>query len=487
MTAPVPVWRAVRQRRPLVHCITNAVTIGRVADALAAVGAQPVMADDPLEVAEMTDRADVLVLNLGTPSPARWAAAQAAGLRAQARRLPIVFDPVGCGATTWRTEQARRLVQQIRPSVVRGNPPELAALANVEAAGWVQHGVSAEPLAWTAIQTELARRVSQQLGCVVVATGPADVIADGAAAIVSDERVPALEGVIGAGDVLSAFIGAACTVEPEPGRAAAATLAAFKLAAGRAGSRAPGAFWVRLLDTLGTLSEHPVDHVQRVGPDAMTEWNPDRLIAALRLYLLADTGLVPPGDLVSGVAQAIQGGVTAVQLRAKDATTLEYLELARALRTLCTAQGVPFIVNDRVDVALAAGADGVHVGHRGEVDMTPKDARRLLGPDAIVGVSVGSAQEARHATSDWASYVSAGPMFQTTTKSNAGPAAGEPLLRSVRAATRLPVVVIGGITAPRAGALYAAGADGVCVGAAILRSDDPEAAARAFLEAASET
>jgi thiamine-phosphate diphosphorylase/hydroxyethylthiazole kinase len=480
MTSPDPVLRAVCRRRPLVHCITNAVTMARVADALAAVGARPVMAGDPLEVAEMVEHADALLLNLGTPSPTRFAAAGAAGLRARARELPIVLDPVGCGTTSWRTEQLRALFHYVRPSIVRGNPPELAALANIEAAGWVQHGVSAEPLASTAIQTELAQRVSQLLGCVAVATGPADVIADGASAIVSDERAKALDGVVGAGDVLSALIGAACTVEPEPARAAAGMLAAFKLAAQRAGSRGGGAFWVRLLDTLGTLSEHPVDHVQRVWPDAMTEWNPDRLVAALRLYLLADTGLVPPSDLVSCAARAIQGGVTAIQLRAKDATTLEYLELARALRSLCTAEGVPLIVNDRVDVALAAEADGVHVGHRGEEDMTPKDARRLLGPDAIVGVSVGSAQEARLATSDGASYVSAGPMFQTTTKSNAGPAAGEPLLRSVRSATRLPLVVIGGITAPRAGALYAAGADGLCVGAAILRSDDPEAAARAF-------
>jgi thiamine-phosphate diphosphorylase len=141
---------------------------------------------------------------------------------------------------------------------------------------------------------------------------------------------------------------------------------------------------------------------------------------------------------------------------------------------------VPFIVNDRVDVALAAEADGAHVGHIGEEDLSPRDARRLLGPRAIVGVSVGAPGEARQATAEGASYVSAGPMFATSTKANAGPAAGEALLKSVRAATSLPLVVIGGITARRAQALFAAGADGICVGAAILRADDPEAAARAF-------
>jgi thiamine-phosphate pyrophosphorylase len=214
----------------------------------------------------------------------------------------------------------------------------------------------------------------------------------------------------------------------------------------------------------------------------MTDWTPERLRASLRLYLLADTGLVPPAELADSVAAAVRGGVTAVQLRAKDATTLELLELARSLNALCRAADMPFIVNDRVDVALAAEAAGAHVGHIGEEDLSPQDARRLLGPDSIVGVSVGSAQEARLATSQGASYVSAGPMFATSTKANAGPAAGEALLRSVRAATRLPLVVIGGVTAERAAALFAAGADGVCVGAAILKAPDPEAAARAFYD-----
>src|SRR5207248_2511696 len=180
------------------------------------------------------------------------------------------------------------------------------------------------------------------------------------------------------------------------------------------------------------------------------------------------------------VRGAIRGGVTAVQLRAKSATTLELLELARNLNAVCREAGVPFVVNDRVDVALAAEADGAHVGHIGEEDLSPHDARRLLGPDAIVGVSVGTPQEAHMATSQGASYVSAGPMFATSTKANAGPAAGEALLRSVRATTRLPLVVIGGITPERSAPLFAAGADGICVGAAILRSSDPASAAQAF-------
>ncbi len=214
----------------------------------------------------------------------------------------------------------------------------------------------------------------------------------------------------------------------------------------------------------------------------MLDWDADRLRKALRLYLLADAGLAPAAELIEIVAAALRGGVTAVQLRAKSATTLELLELARTLNGLCREADLPFIVNDRVDVALAAEADGAHVGHIGEEDLSPNDARHLLGPSAIVGVSVATPQEARMATSQGASYVSAGPMFATSTKTDAGPAAGEALLRSVRAATGLPLVVIGGITPQRSAALFAAGADGVCVGAAIVRATDPEAVARAFFE-----
>src|SRR5690349_6149610 len=134
------------------------------------------------------------------------------------------------------------------------------------------------------------------------------------------------------------------------------------------------------------------------------EWDADRLRAALRLYLLADAGLAAPERIGPIVAAAIRGGVTVVQLRAKGVTTLEMLQLARNLNALCAEANVPFIVNDRVDVALAAEAAGAHVGHIGEEDLSPRDARRLLGPDAILGVSVGTPREAHRAGAEGASY-----------------------------------------------------------------------------------
>ncbi|HEV2010869.1 MAG TPA: thiamine phosphate synthase, partial [Candidatus Limnocylindria bacterium] len=145
------------------------------------------------------------------------------------------------------------------------------------------------------------------------------------------------------------------------------------------------------------------------------------------------------------------------------------------------ARAVPFVVNDRVDIALAAGADGVHVGHIGVEDLPPDDARRILGPDAIVGVSVHTSAEANEAERRGASYVSGGPMYVTRTKPDAGAPIGPALVTELRAATTLPVVAIGGIEARHVPELLGVGATGVCVAGGILRATDREAAARAYL------
>ncbi|MDE3112904.1 MAG: thiamine phosphate synthase [Chloroflexota bacterium] len=199
---------------------------------------------------------------------------------------------------------------------------------------------------------------------------------------------------------------------------------------------------------------------------------------ALRLYLIADAGLVPPDRMPGVVRSAIAGGVTIVQLRAKRLTARAQVDLARSLRTVCDEARVPLIVNDRADVASAAGAAGAHVGHVGQEDLLPSEVLGILGPQAIVGVSVGSAEEAARVRD--AAYLSAGPMYATTTKDDAGPAAGPDLVRAIRRVTTLPLVAIGGITHDRVRELVAAGADGVCVASAILRAADPRAAAAAF-------
>mgnify|MGYP000737147488 FL=1 len=195
----------------------------------------------------------------------------------------------------------------------------------------------------------------------------------------------------------------------------------------------------------------------------------------LDLYVIVDTAVAGDRDPVALAAAAIAGGATAIQLRAKDLPTVRQVAVARALADLARRHAVLFIVNDRLDVALAVEADGVHLGWE---DLPPADARRLLGPERVLGVSAGNLEEARAALAAGADYLGVGPIFPTRTKADAGEAIGLEGLRAIRALSPVPIVAIGGITAENAAAVIAAGADGVAVISAVLLAPDPTAAAR---------
>jgi len=172
---------------------------------------------------------------------------------------------------------------------------------------------------------------------------------------------------------------------------------------------------------------------------------------------------------------AIEGGATAIQLRDKEATTRELIEAGLALRDLTREREVAFIINDRVDVALAVDADGVHVG---QDDMPATLARKLVGPDKIVGVSASTIEEALQAEADGADYVSASPVFATPTKPDAPPPTGLEGLRAIVEAVHIPVVAIGGINEGNVEEVIRAGADGVAVISAVVGAPDIAAAAR---------
>jgi len=198
----------------------------------------------------------------------------------------------------------------------------------------------------------------------------------------------------------------------------------------------------------------------------------------LRVYLVTDPALALGRPLVEVVRAAVEGGVTLVQLRDKTASYDDLLATAAALRGVLDPYDVPLIVNDRVDVAIAAGAAGVHVGGH---DPQPDEARAELGPDAVVGYSAGTVA-GLPVQAGALNYVAVGPVWETATKPDAGAAVGVAEIAAVRAATSLPVVGIGGITPERAGDAVRAGADGVAVVSAILSAPDPGAAARALRE-----
>jgi thiamine-phosphate pyrophosphorylase len=207
----------------------------------------------------------------------------------------------------------------------------------------------------------------------------------------------------------------------------------------------------------------------------------DDLRSRLSLIVITDPGCGEGRTIVEVARAALRGGAPSIQLRGKDQPAREQVELARALLSETRAAGALLWVNDRVDVALAAGADGVHLG---QDDLPVQAARRIVPAGFLIGISAETAELAREAARGGADYVGTGPVYETGSKADAGSAVGCARIAQVAAAAGIPVVGIGGIAAANAGDVVRAGAAGVAVISAVMRAPDPEAATRELLRAA---
>lgn len=196
------------------------------------------------------------------------------------------------------------------------------------------------------------------------------------------------------------------------------------------------------------------------------------------LYLCTDRELMTTATVEESVRLAIKGGCTAVQLREKEGSALAFYELALRVKKITRESGVPLIINDRVDIALASGADGVHVGQR---DLPAKAVRRMIGADKILGVSVSNLEEAVQAQKDGADYIGVGAMYATATKTDARLVAME-TLKKIRDAVNIPIVVIGGINKQTAPCFKGMGIDGLAVVSAVVAQPDIAAAARELVD-----
>ena len=197
----------------------------------------------------------------------------------------------------------------------------------------------------------------------------------------------------------------------------------------------------------------------------------------LRLYLVTDPKLCSQHGLVETVRDAVQGGVTVVQLRDKTATTSALVKMGRDLAAGLADTGVPLIVNDNVEAAIAIGADGLHVG---QGDMKVEEARLLIGPDMLLGLSCETVEDAKTTDPAIVDYIGVSPVFTTPTKIDHSLAVGIGGLRAIAAATPVPKVAIGGLKSRHFEAIFENGADGVAVVSAICGQPDVEAAAAAL-------
>jgi hydroxyethylthiazole kinase len=252
----------LRDRKPLVHQITNYVVMNETANATLALGALPVMAHAVEEVEEMVGLASALVLNIGTLSPHWIEAMVLAGRAANARGVPVVLDPVGAGASRYRTDAARGLLAELDVAVLRGNAGEIARLVGIEAE---VRGV--ESIAAGGDPGELAREAAATLGVVASVTGPVDHVSDGTRVIAIENGHELLATVSGTGCMSTAITGSFLAVKPEePLEAGAEALVAFGVAGEDAatGARGPGTFHARLYDALYALDPRTLDGRARV-------------------------------------------------------------------------------------------------------------------------------------------------------------------------------------------------------------------------------
>ncbi|MDB4897892.1 MAG: hydroxyethylthiazole kinase and thiamine-phosphate pyrophosphorylase, partial [Firmicutes bacterium] len=273
---------------------------------------------------------------------------------------------------------------------------------------------------------------------------------------------PMMARLVGTGCLSSAVIAAALAVQP--GVDAVAETLLWLGAAGESAAAiadGPGSFVPAFLDGLANVDALPAGRISRPLADQ------------LALYVIV-SGATP----LAVVRAALEGGAGMIQWREKALDLPAQVAAATQVRDLCRAYGALFLVNDRVDLALALDSDGCHVGQE---DLPVPLARRLLGPDKIIGTSVETAAEAARGEAEGCDYLGVGPIYATPSKADAGEPHGPGVIERVTAATRLPVVGIGGIGLGKAADVIAAGAVGIAVISAVTGAATPLAAARALL------
>lgn len=251
----------IRKTKPVVHSITNYVVMNSTANVLLAMGASPIMAHALEEMEDISLISNSLVVNIGTLSNAWSEAMQAAGRIAVAMGKPFVLDPVGAGATKLRTQTARRILDSSRPTVIRGNPSEVIALSGRE-----QSTRGVDSVHTTQQALDIASSIAQSFGTVIAVTGERDLVTDGSRSLIIEGGDRMMGYVTGTGCAASVVVGAFLAVERDAVDAAAAALAFFGLAGSKAAgeTRAPGSFWIKMLDALYTISPGDLEEQARI-------------------------------------------------------------------------------------------------------------------------------------------------------------------------------------------------------------------------------
>lgn len=469
----------VQRTAPLVHCITNYVTVNDCANILLACGASPIMADEPAEVEEISSLCSALLINIGTLNQRTIESMLKAGRRMNELGRPVLLDPVGVGASALRTETALKLISELKLSVIRGNVSEIRALAGQTGSS---RGVDACPDDFVSESNlndvkAMAAELAVKTSAIIAVSGAIDVVSDGVNTFAIRRGRPEMTQYTGSGCMLSALTTAFIAAE-KSAQSCAAAFALMGMAGERAvekmnqtesGSASMGKF---IIDEIYKARRAAAEPLPVVTDGTVIR---QRLRESMKLYAVTPCGL--NDSLIPAVESALKGGAMFIQLREKDLDQDAFLKEALEVKALCKQFNVPFVINDNVEIARLADADGVHLG---QDDMPAEQARQILGANKIIGVSAHTVEQALQAQRGGADYLGVGAVFNTSTKLDAEPMSKE-TVKAICSAVSIPVVAIGGITRDNLLQLSGCGLSGAAVVSALFSQPDIEQAAKELL------
>ncbi|MCR5770441.1 MAG: thiamine phosphate synthase [Butyrivibrio sp.] len=511
----------IRKHNPQIHIITNNITAEISVNAVLALGATAIGADSPLEVSEITSSSDALVLNAGTPSIDRYESFRLAGVSANTKNIPVVLDPVGVGASTFRKENILRLLNDINVTCIRGNATEIMNLCDLivdkrcderldqtdgrleqpdnimpfklQSGKVISRGVEDAGLGFS---KDAVTSLSKKLDAIIVISGETVTVVSARDDFYKEYPGGSIfqKQFTGAGCMMSALIGTYLAA----GRKGNITdidsvescIRDYESCARKAERRVYGSRNIGTMNYRNTL----IDELSLL--DKTWRYRFDK--SDLNLYAITDRSWILNDNdscsesslednscnsnkaskeslycksLEEAVEKAILGGATIIQLREKNIPDDEYIKRAESIKSVCDKYNIPLIINDNVDVALKVKAAGVHVG---QGDTSVSKARSILGKDYIIGATAHNLEEAKIAQTCGADYLGVGAAFGSSTKKDAKPLTSLETYKEITSNISIPIVAIGGINDSNMDLLTGSGIAGVAIISGIFSALDIE-------------
>ncbi len=511
----------IRKHNPQIHIITNNITAEISVNAVLAVGAAAIGADSLLEVSEITSSSDALVLNTGTPSIDRYEAFRLAGISANTKNIPVVLDPVGVGASTFRKENILRLLNDINVTCIRGNATEIMNLCDLivdkscderldqtdgrleqpdnimsfklQSDKVISRGVEDAGLGFS---KDAVISLSKKLDAIIVISGETVTVVSARDDFYKEYPGGSIfqKQFTGAGCMMSALLGAYLATGRKENitdiDSVESCIRDYESCARKAERRVYGSRNIGTMNYRNTL----IDELSLL--DKTWRYRFDK--SDLNLYAITDRSWILNDNdscsesslednycnsnkaskeslycksLEEAVEKAILGGATIIQLREKNISDDEYIKRAESIKSVCDKYNIPLIINDNVDVALKVKAAGVHVG---QGDTSVSKARSILGKDYIIGATAHNLEEAKIAQIEGADYLGVGAAFGSSTKKDAKPLTSLETYKEITSNISIPIVAIGGINESNMDLLTGSGIAGVAIISGIFSASNIE-------------